>query len=225
MLGIDKLSYQSRWCRVSPLRKFALYLVMMALAFALPPVGQAALLLVIAVFTCWLLCVGPLRYLRWLAVPLGFLLAGVVTIIFSAAHQAQSLLWSVPLGSIYLGIDAQGLVMANQTFWRSLAALAATYWLVLNLPFPQLIILLQRCRVPRLLTEQILLTWRFIFILLDEAQAIHRAQSLRFGYRTLPCGYRSLAMLVSMLFSRVLLRYQQMVTTLDIKLYQGDFHL
>lgn len=90
-----------------------------------------------------------------------------------------------------------------------------TFWLVLNLPFPQLIILLKRAHVPRLLTEQILLTWRFIFILLDEALAIHRAQTLRFGYRSLPLGYRSLAMLVGLLFTRVLIRYQQMTTTLD----------
>lgn len=113
---------------------------------------------------------------------------------------------------------------ANETFWRSLAALAATFWLVLNLPFPQLIILLKRAHVPRLLTEQILLTAVY-FILLDEALAIHRAQTLRFGYRSLPLGYRSLAMLVGLLFTRVLIRYQQMTTTLDIKLYQGDFHL
>ncbi|WP_408602869.1 CbiQ family ECF transporter T component, partial [Salmonella enterica] len=38
-------------------------------------------------------------------------------------------------------------------------------------------------------------------------------------------GYRSLAMLTGLLFTRVLMRYQQMTTTLDIKLYQGDFHL
>jgi cobalt/nickel transport system permease protein len=63
------------------------------------------------------------------------------------------------------------------------------------------------------------------FILLEEAAAIHRAQTLRFGYRTLPLGYRSLAMLVGLLFTRVLLRYKEMATTLDIKLYQGDFHL
>jgi cobalt/nickel transport system permease protein len=88
-----------------------------------------------------------------------------------------------------------------------------------------IIMLLKRAHVPRLLTEQILLTWRFIFILLDEALAIHRAQTLRFGYRSLPLGYRSLAMLVGLLFTRVLIRYQQMSTTLDIKLYQGDFHL
>jgi hypothetical protein len=32
-------------------------------------------------------------------------------------------------------------------------------------------------------------------------------------------------MLVGLLFTRVMIRYQQMSTTLDIKLYQGDFHL
>ena len=66
---------------------------------------------------------------------------------------------------------------------------------------------------------------RFLFILLDEAVAIRRAQTLRFGYCSLPNGYRSLAMLAGLLFTRVLMRYQQMTTTLDIKLYQGDFHL
>ncbi|QEP91914.1 hypothetical protein FZ929_21570 [Klebsiella pneumoniae] len=51
--------------------------------------------------------------------------------------------------------------------------------------------------------------------------AIHRAQTLRFGYGSVPQGYRSLAMLVGLLFTRVLLRYQQMSTALDIKLYPG----
>ncbi|EPT3153417.1 CbiQ family ECF transporter T component, partial [Yersinia enterocolitica] len=54
---------------------------------------------------------------------------------------------------------------------------------------------------------------------------IHQAQSLRFGYISLRTGYHSLAMLVGMLFTRVMIRYQQMVISLDMKLYQGDFHL
>lgn len=225
MLGIDKLSDQSRWRDVDPMYKLVMYVVMLVLAMTLPPLGQGAVLMLTAIFTCWLLRVGPVRYLRWMAIPLGFLLMGLVAMIVTATRLPDVLLWSVQVGVFHIGIDPQGLVMANQTFWRSLASLAATFWLVLNLPFPQLIALLKRCRVPRLLTEQILLTWRFIFILLDEAQAIHRAQSLRFGYRTLPGSYRSLAMLITMLFSRVLVRYQQMVTTLDVKLFQGDFHL
>ena len=225
MTGLDRLSYQSRWVHVSPVRKFLLWLVMMILAFTLPPLGQGIELLLIAALNCWLLRISFWHWCRWMALPFGFLTVGVVTILFSISRDPQTLLASIPVGSYWLGISAPGVVTANETFWRSLAALAATFWLVLNLPFPQLIILLKRAHVPRLLTEQILLTWRFIFILLDEALAIHRAQTLRFGYRSLPLGYRSLAMLVGLLFTRVLIRYQQMTTTLDIKLYQGDFHL
>lgn len=225
LTGLDRISYQSRWYHVSPVRKFWLWLAMMVLAFVLPPSGQACLLALVAALTCWLLRISLRRWCRWMALPFGFLLVGVVTILFSISHQPGALLWSVPVGSVWVGISHDGLLMANATFWRSLAALASTFWLVLNLPFPQLIVLLQRARVPRLMTEQILLTWRFIFILLEEALAIHRAQTLRFGYRRLPQGYRSFAMLVGLLLTRVLMRYQQMVTVLDIKLYQGDFHL
>lgn len=227
MTGLDRLSYQSRWLHVAPERKFLFWLLLMILAFTLPPWGQGIELVTIAALTCWLLRISFARWCRWMALPFGFLLIGVVTILFSVSRSSQTLLLAVPLpaSDLWLGVAGEGLRTANDTFWRSLAALAATFWLVLNLPFPQLIVLLKRARVPRLLTEQILLTWRFIFILLDEALAIHRAQTLRFGYQTLPKGYRSLAMLVGLLFTRVLIRYQQMAVTLDIKLYQGDFPL
>ncbi|MTH47424.1 energy-coupling factor ABC transporter transmembrane protein [Intestinirhabdus alba] len=225
MTGLDRLSYRSRWLRVAPERKFLLWLTLMVLAFVLPPLGQGIELALTAGLTCWLLRISLLRWCRWMALPFGFLLIGVATILFSVSRDPHALLAAVPVGHYWLGIAASGMTTAVETFWRSLAALAATLWLVLNLPFPQLIALLKRARVPRLLTEQILLTWRFIFILLDEALAIHRAQTLRFGYRSLPNGYRSLAMLVGLLFTRVLIRYQQMTTVLDVKLYQGDFHL
>jgi len=225
MTGLDRLSYQSRWFHVAPERKFLFWLLLMVLAFSLPPLGQAVLMGLTAALTCWLLRVSFWRWCRWMALPLGFLLVGVLTIVFSVSRNPHTLLASVPLGGFWLGITPSGLTTANATFWRSLAALSATFWLVLNLPFPQLIVLLKRARVPRLLTEQVLLTWRFIFILLDEAMAIHRAQTLRFGYRNVRLGYRSLSMLVGLLFTRVLIRYQQMSTALDIKLYQGDFHL
>lgn len=225
MLGIDKLSERSRWRQRDPMGKLLLYGLFLLLAMVLPPLYQALLLLLIAVLTCYLLRIGPLRYLRWLAIPLSFLLIGVLTIMVSLARQPDSLWWGVQLGNWWLGIDKLGLATANQTLWRSLAALAATFWFMLNTPFLQMIQLLKRCHAPRLLTEQILLTWRFIFIFVEEAAAIHRAQSLRFGYVSLGSSYRSMAMLVSMLFTRVMIRYQQMIIALDIKLYQGDFHL
>lgn len=225
MLGIDRLSYRSRWRDRDPMAKLALYAAFLLLALLGSPPYQALLLACIALLTCWLLRVGPLRYLKWLAIPLGFLLMGLVALLFSFSRQPETLLWGVRVGSFWLGVNPAGLIVANQTLWRSLAALAATFWFVLNTPFPQLIRLLQRCRVPKLMIEQILLTWRFVFIFIDEAAAIHRAQALRFGHVSLRSSYRSFAMLAGMLFTRVMMRYEQMSIALEMKLFQGDFHL
>ncbi len=223
--GIDRLSYQSRWRDKDPVAKFLGWLVFIVLAMALPPVGQLIELALLASLTCWLLKVSLWRWLCWMSLPLSFLLVASLALALTVTREPAGVLWGMHLGGVTFGVSQPGLVLAWNSGCRSLAALAATFWFVLNLPFPQLIQLLKRCRVPALLTEQVLLTWRFIFILLDEAAAIYRAQTLRFGYRNVPCGYRSLAMLISLLFSRVMWRYQQMTTALDMKLYQGDFHL
>ena len=79
MTGLDRLSYQSRWVHVSPVRKFLLWLVMMILAFTLPPLGQGIELLLIAALSCWLLRISFWRWCRWMALPFGFLTVGVVT--------------------------------------------------------------------------------------------------------------------------------------------------
>ena len=150
----------------------------------------------IAALTCWLLRVSPWRWCRWMALPFGFLLIGVLTILFSVSRDPQDLLVSLPLGSVWLGITSEGLTTANQTFWRSLGGAGVHLLAGAESAVPAAYCAAQARAVPRLLTEQILLTWRFIFILLDEALAIHRAQTLRFGYRSVPKGYRSLAMLV-----------------------------
>lgn len=105
MLGIDKLSYQSRWRQVDPIGKLVLYGVFLLLAMLSPPLYQALLLIFIAALTCYLLRVGPRRYLRWLAIPLSFLLVGLVTIVLSLSRQPESMWWSIQIGNWWFGID------------------------------------------------------------------------------------------------------------------------
>ncbi|WP_305764068.1 CbiQ family ECF transporter T component, partial [Citrobacter sp. wls826] len=104
MTGLDRLSYQSRWFHVSPVRKFLLWLMMMILAFTLPPLGQGIELLLIAALSCWLLRISFWRWCRWMALPFGFLTVGVVTILFSFSRDPQTLLASIPVGSYWLGV-------------------------------------------------------------------------------------------------------------------------
>ena len=192
MLIIDQFAYQSRWRHRDPRAKFGLYLLLMIVALTSSPMIQCFELLGTGVLTCHLLRISVARYLRWMLVPLVFLLVGLVGILISVSTQSDNMLWHIQLGSLAIGIDKVGLYTAHMTLWRSLATLAATY--------------------------------RFIFILLEEAAAIRKAQSLRFGYRNLRTSFQSLAMLIGMLLQRVIYRYQQMEIALEMKLFQGEFY-
>ncbi len=108
MTGFDRLSYQSRWLQVAPERKFLLWLLLMALAFTLPAWGEALTLALTAALTCWLLRVSFWRWCRWMALPFGFLLVGVLTILFSVSRDPQMLLASLRLGAFSIGISARG---------------------------------------------------------------------------------------------------------------------
>lgn len=108
MTGFDRLSYQSRWLQVAPERKFLLWLLLMALAFTLPAWGQALTLALTAALTCWLLRVSFWRWCRWMALPFGFLLVGVLTILFSVSRDPQMLLASLRLGAFSKGFPLRG---------------------------------------------------------------------------------------------------------------------
>jgi cobalt/nickel transport system permease protein len=223
MLAIDHYAYQSRWRGVSPLLKAAAYLVLLLIALSTGWQVQFPMFVLVAAITCYVSRISWRRYGKWLAIPLMFLLMSMLGIILSFGWQAGDMLASVKVGSLYIGVSEQTLWVAQKTFCRSLACVAVTYLFVLSTPFDQLIIIGQKLRLPKVLIEVMLLTYRFIFIFLEEAAAIYRAQTLRFGHGTLKNRYRSLGMLITMLFMRVFQRYRVLCVVLEVKLYKGGF--
>ncbi|MVO73072.1 cobalt ECF transporter T component CbiQ, partial [Paeniclostridium sordellii] len=75
------------------------------------------------------------------------------------------------------------------------------------------------------LIELMILTYRFIFIFLEEIKDIYKSQQLKFGYINLKNSYNSTALLIKVLFFRMMKKYEDMSITLDIKLYDGKFHI
>ena len=225
MLTIDRLAYQGRWRELNPLVKFSGYIILLITALCSQPVLQAVLAILIAPLTIYVVRVSVKRYLKWLLIPFSFLAVSLIGILLSFSWTGENMLADITVGQLHIGIDAGSLSIVNHTFWRSFSALIVTYLFVLTTPFNQLIIIGRRCKIPHVLMENALLTYRFIFIFLDEAAAIYQIQTLRFGYSSLKNSYSSLGMLITMLFERVITRYRQMTTALDIKLYNGNFHL
>lgn len=225
MLEIDHYAYQSRWRSLSPPVKGLVFIVLLLLALCSNPQIQIVILLILAPLTCYGTRISFRKYCKWMMVPFSFLLISMLGILVSLGWDNTQMIVSFHLGSLYIGINPESVTVAAQAFFRSLSCLAVTYLFVLSTPFDQLIQIGKKVRLPTALLEIILLTYRFIFIFLDEMIAIKRAQTLRFGYISMKTSYRSLGMLVTLLLTRVLSRYKQMVIALETKLFTGDFHL
>ena len=77
----------------------------------------------------------------------------------------------------------------------------------------------------KIFLEIFILTYRFIFDYWDKIKLMATAQELRFGYRNLRVALQSIAMMLSNLFLMAIQSYEEMTQTLELKQYQGDFHV
>ena len=86
----------------------------------------------------------------------------------------------------------------------------------------EIITVLQRLKVPTIITELMMLIYRFIFVFLETAFSIKRAQSSRLGYVSLKISYRSLSRLFSALLGKVFVKSQELYNAMAARGYTGE---
>ena len=69
------------------------------------------------------------------------------------------------------------------------------------------------------------LVYRFIFVLMDIADAMYTAQSSRLGYTNVASGYRSLSGIASSLFIRSYKRAHDLYSALEARGYDGEINV
>ena len=75
-------------------------------------------------------------------------------------------LYGMTFGQFYIYISRTGSMQAWEILTRSLASVSCLYFLMLTVPFTEILQTLRWLRFPVLLTDLLLLMYRFIFILL-----------------------------------------------------------
>lgn len=225
MLVIDKIAYESKLRDVSPVVKSICYVVMLGYMFVLPPLFQGIGILVVSCLTLYTANISFKRYIKWLLVPLPFLLVSFITILLTVSTSKDELFFSAHLFGRYIGANQASLMMGYKLFFRSFGCLVCTYFYSMNVPFNQILLVLKKCHLPNYLIEITMLMYRFVFILIDEMILIHQSQKMRFGYQTLRTSYQSLGLLLRVLFFQSMARYKTMMIALEMKFFNGDFPL
>ena len=216
MIIIDKLSYSSGLADVSPEEKFA-YAVLTLLVCV---VSRSVTAAVIVLAVNGILNVKKGRvpfhlYLKYLMVPLIFLLLS----------KEPLDAYEIPLGQYYVTSSWMGLKKGGQMILTALASVSSLYVLSFNTPMTEILDVLKRLHFPGLFIELMLLTYRFIFILMEGASAIMTAQKARLGNRDLKTSIQSFGQMASVVFVRALKQSDALYNAMESRCYDGEIRV
>lgn len=226
MIHIDLYAYRSRLKKTDPMQKLLFAgLTLGVCLWANSNVISVAVLALMGGITVFR---GgtPLSFLlKLLAIPISFLLVGVLTVTVNISEDTGTMLVSLPMAGAWVGVSQQGLKDAARLFLKALGSVACLYYLSLSTPLVDMLSTFKRIGVPKLLVEMMGLVYRFIFVLLETAETIFNSQNSRLGYASLGAGYRSFSGLASTLFIRAYKRSDELYTALEARGYDGELNV
>ena len=218
MIIIDKLSYSSGLAHVSPEEKFA-YAVLTLLVCVVSR-SVAAAVIVLAVNGILNVKKGRVPfylYLKYLMVPLIFLLLSTLAILVNVSKEPLDA-YAIPLGQYYVTSSWMGLKKGGQMILTALASVSSLYVLSFNTPMTEILDVLKRLHFPGLFIELMLLTYRFIFILMEGASA-------RLGNRDLKTSIQSFGQMASVVFVRALKQSDALYNAMESRCYDGEIRV
>ena len=225
MIVIDKLCYKSRLRYENAGEKFAFAVITLLICVMSRSAAVAGIVLAVTgTLTVWKGGVPVLRYLRFLMVPLAFLLLSTIAIIIHVSRTPLDLL-AVPVGGWYLTVGSESLAYAARLILTALSAVSCLYFLSFTTPVPDILEVLRRLHCPRLLIELMLLIYRFIFILLHTASSILGSQRCRLGNQDLKTSLKSFGMMGSALMVQAVRRSNQLFVSMEARCYDGTIRV
>lgn len=226
MLEIDKCAYTNSLRKFNPMYKLMISFIALIVSIITNNINlHLIIMIIISIMIIFWAKVDIKLYIKCLKIPIYFLLIGTILNLISISFENSGFLLNIKMFGIYIGTTKFSIDNSIHILLRAISCIISIYFLILTTPFNQLIIILKKLYIPDVLIELMILTYRFIFLLLEEIKDIYKSQQLKFGYNNLKNSYNSTSLLIKVLFFRMMKKYEEMSVTLDIKLYDGKFHI
>jgi cobalt/nickel transport system permease protein len=188
---------------------------MLLLAVILPPFPCSMLVLVTSIGAASFGARVPIRVMmRAMAGPCLFVIIGLLPMMVTVRYTEN-------IGPV-IEIHPAEIFAAVSVGLRALGATASLILLGVTTPVSIQIEMLRRLHAPSALLDLMALTYRLPFLFDGVLVRMIAAQSGRLGYRTLHTGFRSGALAVAGLFSRIPARARAMERGLAARGYNGD---
>jgi cobalt/nickel transport system permease protein len=219
---IDFYAYESRLKGLNPGLK-----AVVAIAALLICIGTGNYLVSVTVFltmggvtVIW----GGLsfwKYLGLLKIPVTFLILGTAAIVVGIS-SAPTGRFCVSLPGFYLYLSDDGAILSARLIIKAMACVSAMYMLVLSTPASEVINLLGKLPLPRLLLELMNLIYRFIFVMMDVQSRMKQAAQSRLGYSSFFTSCRSFGGIGANLFLVSLKKAGTYYDAMTSRCYEGE---
>lgn len=138
-------------------------------------------------------------YLHFMMVPFAFMIfsGAAIAVEIGRAPLGE---WNLPAHFFWICFYQENLILAGRVFLKAMAGMSALYMMSLATPVNEMVLVLQKLHVPRLLVELMNLIYRYIFILTDVAEQMQIAAKSRLGFQSFPQSCKSFAQIAGNLF-------------------------
>lgn len=218
---IDSLVHESGLRNYSIEVKLAF--VILSLVVALASQSFVVPLVVAVVMGSLTLTLGgapPRVYAGWFSPALLFALPPLAIMPFFFGSEGE--LFSLHIFSYELTATRDGLNLAVLVAGRLLGGVASLYFLAFTTPMLEIFSALERLRLPPVLLELAMLIYRYIFVVLEEAERMFFAMESRGRSQSLKSSAQAFALLAANLFARALARGERLNMALESRGYTGE---
>ncbi|MCG2735179.1 MAG: cobalt ECF transporter T component CbiQ [Candidatus Methanoperedenaceae archaeon] len=164
--------------------------------------------------------IKPRTYFLLLLTPLFF---GLVSLLLMSLFfgYADSPLYSFEILSHTFVVQKEGANMGLLVASRTLAGSACLFFLALTTPMTELFTGLKWLRIPEVVIELAMIIYRYIFVLLEEAERMWLASQMR-GEGNFRTKVEVFSMLTSTLFLRTIHQGEKLFVAMNSRCYDGE---
>lgn len=225
MIIIDKLSYSSRICDHSPNIKAFLAMASLCTTVAMSSYKVSIFILItMGGLAIYYSRASLHQYFHFFLHPFIFMLLSTATIAIYLSREPMDL-FSLPIGNYYITMSQTSLIFAGRLMITALSAVSCLYFLILTTPMTALLGVLKNIHCPYIIIELMLLMYRFIFIILDMAEALTTSQKCRLGNKDYKTSLKSMGQMLSVLLVRSLKRANGIYDAMESRCYEGEIHV
>ena len=157
-----------------------------------------------------------------LAIPIAFILLGTFTIAIDFSKQPMGQ-YNLYLGFCYVFTSQAKLKTVAFLILKVFAAISALQMMTLSTPSSEIIYVLRKAHVPKLIVELMSLIYRYIFILMDVYTKMKNSAESRLGYCDFKTSCYTFGSIASNMLVISLKKANAYYDAMEARCYDGDF--